>query len=517
MKSCGKRFHDEVGKFRFLNELIKVVSPKYLGSRTSEKVKSKILELLYSWTVCLPEEVKIAEAYQMLKKQGIVKSDPKLPEDAIFPLPPPRPKNVIFEDEEKSKMLARLLKSSHPEDLRAANKLIKEMVQEDQKRMEKISKRVNAIEEVNNNVKLLTEMVMSHSQGAASSSSEDLMKELYQRCERMRPTLFRLASDTEDNDEALAEILQANDNLTQVINLYKQLVRGEEVNGDATASSIPGSTSALLDLSGPKKTRKEDSIRLRVLNGLLYKSLTELLCTPQVSQEVYDLNVELSKVSVTSDFSACRVYWKTGVSAEQNKHTESVLQRSAAYMRHLLISQQTLRNVPPIVFVQDKRDLVLAEVDRLLAEADFGPPDERDDLDGLRNADAQVPHDSPEPAAHPNLCGIDHEALNKQIMEYKRKKERGLQCQSLAPPSGREQAPEPTRLLRKREKVRSRWQHRDASPRSFLLGEEDEDEDSSTEWECHAHEAEDDDDHQEEELGADRGAQRGLCGKREQG
>ncbi|ELV11717.1 ADP-ribosylation factor-binding protein GGA1 [Tupaia chinensis] len=204
MKSCGKRFHDEVGKFRFLNELIKVVSPKYLGSRTSEKVKNKILELLYSWTVGLPEEVKIAEAYQMLKKQGIVKSDPKLPEDAAFPLPPPRPKNVIFEDEEKSKMLARLLKSSHPEDLRAANKLIKEMVQE----------------------------------------------ELYQRCERMRPTLFRLASDTEDNDEALAEILQANDNLTQVINLYKQLVRGEEVNGDTATGPIPGSTSALLDLSG---------------------------------------------------------------------------------------------------------------------------------------------------------------------------------------------------------------------------------------------------------------------------
>ncbi|XP_007454116.1 PREDICTED: ADP-ribosylation factor-binding protein GGA1 isoform X3 [Lipotes vexillifer] len=204
MKSCGKRFHDEVGKFRFLNELIKVVSPKYLGSRTSEKVKNKILELLYSWTVGLPEEVKIAEAYQMLKKQGIVKADPKLPDDATFPLPPPRPKNVIFEDEEKSKMLARLLKSSHPEDLRAANKLIKEMVQEDQKRMEKISKRVSAIEEVNNSVKLLTEMVTSRSPGgAAAQSSEDLMKELYQRCERLRPTLFRLASDTEDNDEAL--------------------------------------------------------------------------------------------------------------------------------------------------------------------------------------------------------------------------------------------------------------------------------------------------------------------------
>ncbi|NXJ68529.1 GGA1 protein, partial [Rostratula benghalensis] len=250
MKSCGKRFHDEVGKFRFLNELIKVVSPKYLGSRTPEKVKSKILELMYSWTQGLPHEVKISEAYQMLKKQGIVKCDPKLPDDSPFPPPPPRPKNIIFDDEEKSKTLARLLKSSHPEDLRAANKLIKEMVQEDQKRMEKISKRVNAIEEVNNNVKLLTEMVTNYSRGETTESNEDLMKELYQRCERMRPMLFRLASDTEDNDEALAEILQANDNLTQVINLYKQLVRGEEINGETVAGPLRGSTSALLDLSG---------------------------------------------------------------------------------------------------------------------------------------------------------------------------------------------------------------------------------------------------------------------------
>ncbi|XP_015718126.1 ADP-ribosylation factor-binding protein GGA1 isoform X1 [Coturnix japonica] len=222
----------------------------YLGSRTPEKVKSKILELMYSWTLGLPHEVKILEAYQMLKKQGIVKSDPKLPDDAPFPPPPPRPKNIIFDDEEKSKILARLLKSSHPEDLRAANKLIKEMVQEDQKRMEKISKRVNAIEEVNNNVKLLTEMVTNYSKGETTESNEDLMKELYQRCERMRPMLFRLASDTEDNDEALAEILQANDNLTQVINLYKQLVSGEEVNGEMAAGPLRGSTSALLDLSG---------------------------------------------------------------------------------------------------------------------------------------------------------------------------------------------------------------------------------------------------------------------------
>uniref|UniRef100_A0A667ZNF6 Golgi-associated, gamma adaptin ear containing, ARF binding protein 1 n=1 Tax=Myripristis murdjan TaxID=586833 RepID=A0A667ZNF6_9TELE len=245
MKNCGKRFHSEVGKFRFLNELIKVVSPKYLGSRAPEPVKKKVLEMMYSWTVRLPDETKIADAYQMLKKQGIVKQDPVLPDDNVLPPPPPRAKSAIFEDEEKSKTLSRLLNSTHPEDLRAANKLIKEMVQEDQKRTEQVSKRVNAIQEVNESVGLLSQLLEGYSKGSCSQSNQELIKDLYQRCEKMRPTLFRLASDTEDNDEALADILQANDSLTQVINLYRQLVKGEKVNGDTGSSST-----ALLDLAG---------------------------------------------------------------------------------------------------------------------------------------------------------------------------------------------------------------------------------------------------------------------------
>ncbi|XP_042524280.1 putative ribosome-binding factor A, mitochondrial isoform X1 [Dipodomys spectabilis] len=185
-----------------------------------------------------------------------------------------------------------------------------------------------------------------------------------------------------------------------------------------------------------KTTTKEDHVRLRTLNSLLLKALTDLLCTPEVSQEVYDLNVELSKVSLASDFSACRVYWKTGLSADQNKHTEAVLQRSAAHMRHLVMSQQTLRNVPPIVFVQDRKDTVLAKVDELLAAADFGPPDEKDGLAqaDLRNPGALSPNDSRGPAVHSCLCGIDHEALNKKVMEYKRRKEKGLRGVELVPP-----------------------------------------------------------------------------------
>ncbi|NXP24086.1 GGA3 protein, partial [Scytalopus superciliaris] len=259
MKNCGRRFHNEVGKFRFLNELIKVVSPKYLGDRVSEKVKSKVIELLYSWTVALPEESKIKDAYYMLKRQGIVMFDPVIPADrTLIPSPPPRPKNPVFDDEEKSKLLAKLLKSKNPDDLQEANKLIKSMVKEDEARIQKVTKRMHTLEEVNNNVKLLNEMLVHYSKEDSSEADRELMKELYERCETKRRTLFKLASETEDNDSSLGDILQASDNLSRVINSYKKIIEGQVVNGEVDLpgmSVVEGSNSTnnlntLIDLAG---------------------------------------------------------------------------------------------------------------------------------------------------------------------------------------------------------------------------------------------------------------------------
>uniref|UniRef100_A0A8C5ZB85 Golgi associated, gamma adaptin ear containing, ARF binding protein 3 n=1 Tax=Marmota marmota marmota TaxID=9994 RepID=A0A8C5ZB85_MARMA len=242
MKNCGRRFHNEVGKFRFLNELIKVVSPKYLGDRVSEKVKTKVIELLYSWTMALPEEAKIKDAYHMLKRQGIVQSDPPIPMDrTLIPSPPPRPKNPVFDDEEKSKLLAKLLKSKNPDDLQEANKLIKSMVKEDEARIQKVTKRLHTLEEVHNSVKLLHEMLLHYSQEHSSEADRELMKELFDRCENKRRTLFKLASETEDNDNSLGDILQASDNLSRVINSYKTIIEGQVINGEVTTSTMPDS------------------------------------------------------------------------------------------------------------------------------------------------------------------------------------------------------------------------------------------------------------------------------------
>uniref|UniRef100_A0A6Q2XI94 Golgi associated, gamma adaptin ear containing, ARF binding protein 3a n=1 Tax=Esox lucius TaxID=8010 RepID=A0A6Q2XI94_ESOLU len=240
MKNCGKRFHNEVGKFRFLNELIKVVSPKYLGDRVSEVVKKRVVDMLFSWTLSLPEEAKISEAYQMLKKQGIVTDDPEIPLDkTLMPSPPPRPKNPVFENEEKSKRLAELLKSKKPEDLQEANRLIKNMVKEDEVRRQRAAKRSSTLEEVNNSVKLLNEMLSHFSREQSTDGDKELIKELYGDCDKLRGTVFKLATETEDNDSSLVDILQASDDLSRVINSYKRIVEGQTVNGESESIGHP--------------------------------------------------------------------------------------------------------------------------------------------------------------------------------------------------------------------------------------------------------------------------------------
>ncbi|XP_034450345.1 ADP-ribosylation factor-binding protein GGA3 [Hippoglossus hippoglossus] len=257
MKNCGRRFHNEVGKYRFLNELIKVVSPKYMGDSAPEKVKLKIVEMLYSWTIAFPNEAKIGEAYQTLRRQGLVTRDPELPLDrTLIPSPPTRPKHPVFDNEDMGKLLAELLRSKNPEDLQEANRLIKNMVKEDEARVQKLSKRLHTLDEVNINVKLLTEMLSHYNKDSSSDSDKEIIKELYERCDKLRRAAFKMATETEDNDTNLGDILQASDELSRVINSYKKIVEGQPVNGDSeeprsTAGHSEGETTdTLIDLAG---------------------------------------------------------------------------------------------------------------------------------------------------------------------------------------------------------------------------------------------------------------------------
>ena len=224
VKSCGMDFQAEIGKFRFLNEMVKLVSPKYSGSRTPSHVKLKVIELLYVWTREIPHETKIVEAYEMLKSQGLIESDPDYVKGAVFPtsVTPRTTKSDL--DDADSKRLQKLLHSSNPEDIEAANQIIKSMVKKDEEKMEKVTKRVALIESVNTNIKLLTELLDNYDANSGNSDERELVTELGEACEKVRPNIYRVASEMEEGDEAIGEILLVSDELTRVIDRYRTVI-----------------------------------------------------------------------------------------------------------------------------------------------------------------------------------------------------------------------------------------------------------------------------------------------------
>ncbi|OXB63503.1 hypothetical protein ASZ78_013474 [Callipepla squamata] len=126
-------------------------------------------------------------------------------------------------------------------------------------------------------------------------------------------------------------------------------------------------------------------------------------------------------VSLASNFSACRVYWNPASTTNNDNYVESVLKKSAPRIRYLLMSQQILGNVPPVVFVKDKEAAAVKEIEELLAVADFGPQEEEIYQNDSSESFSSATQSSDSPIRS-NLFGIDHEQLNKQIMDYKRLK-----------------------------------------------------------------------------------------------
>ncbi|KAF5899985.1 putative ribosome-binding factor A, mitochondrial, partial [Clarias magur] len=129
-----------------------------------------------------------------------------------------------------------------------------------------------------------------------------------------------------------------------------------------------------------KKRSMEDSLRVRTLNTILYKSISDLLSSHELNAQIPSYNVEITKVSLLGDYSVCRIYWKTSLSSDRDGQIQQILDKCAPRIRYLLISQQILGSVPPLVFVLDKQHAALKEVENLLKIADYGPSDDAEKI-----------------------------------------------------------------------------------------------------------------------------------------
>ncbi|XP_067913447.1 putative ribosome-binding factor A, mitochondrial isoform X1 [Heterodontus francisci] len=240
-------------------------------------------------------------------------------------------------------------------------------------------------------------------------------------------------------------------------------------------------------LKPQRKMQKEDTFRMRTLNNVLYKAITELLNSNEVNPEVYDHKVELSKVMLTVDFSACRAYWVASGSVEKDDHVQQVLEKYSPRVRHLLITQQVMGSVPPVVFVKDRQQAAIAEVERLLEIADYGSEEEAVDIAHVWNSKhfRQAP---PDPALKPtsqestpvlsdlppsspevDLFGIDHDLLNRQILEYKKKSKKLLETNNSMLSEQHQEQLAYLKKLKRMKKKKSMNKLDDITPEIYLL------------------------------------------------
>ncbi|XP_073532795.1 putative ribosome-binding factor A, mitochondrial [Phyllobates terribilis] len=227
-------------------------------------------------------------------------------------------------------------------------------------------------------------------------------------------------------------------------------------------------------MKAQQKENRGNNARVKILNSILYKALTGLLSTAEVCEQVFDLQIELSKVSVTVDFSVCRAYWVTSGNKETDVQIETVLQNYAPRFRHLLITHQVLGNVPTIVFLKDQECARRQEIEDLLATLDFGENNastfKSDDIPSKLDSSsvAEVRMTPP-----PNMFGIDHVEFNKKIAEYK-KRMKEKQVETMATEFSQQQQEQlaeikKQKLLKKKMK-KQRWAEPSrVDPQDYLL------------------------------------------------
>ena len=114
---------------------------------------------------------------------------------------------------DQSRLLKWLLQCKNPNNLVQANKIIKGMVKEDEWKTDVLTRRQTELVTVNSNSHLLAELLDHYDAASSGPEEAELVTELFNSYVKMQSKLVRLASETEEGNKAIADVLAASDEL----------------------------------------------------------------------------------------------------------------------------------------------------------------------------------------------------------------------------------------------------------------------------------------------------------------
>lgn len=196
MNDSNEMFRSNIGRFQFLNEIVKLVSPNHASRPPPIDIRDRLMDLMLIWTCQYPQLTKIKEAYSMLRKQGVPHTpvqDHRLETRlAVEVESKKRPLNVntLFDEIPKH-----LLTSTNPADVQAAKLMIEKALEREKRQEEVRLKYASELKEAAEIATLLGQLLDTYESGGSSDDESTLISEMYEQCRTKQITVSKYAVD----------------------------------------------------------------------------------------------------------------------------------------------------------------------------------------------------------------------------------------------------------------------------------------------------------------------------------
>ncbi|KAF9970407.1 hypothetical protein BGZ73_006882 [Actinomortierella ambigua] len=233
VKNCGHPFHIQIATKEFLNELVRKFPERPLSVPTP--VQSRILEMIHEWYLTIAKTsrfkedlVHIKDMHRLLSFKGY--RFPQLRDDSTSVLNPVSTLKSPAELEEEVKIaqsakLQELIRRGRPQDVLAANELVKIMTgYKEEDRPDYKEEAALELEKIHQKAVLLTEMLNDVKPGERIGRN-DMFQELLTTCKAAQPKIQKFINEGED-EENMDRLLEVNDIINNVIEQYDNVKKG---------------------------------------------------------------------------------------------------------------------------------------------------------------------------------------------------------------------------------------------------------------------------------------------------
>ncbi|ORZ20113.1 VHS domain-domain-containing protein [Lobosporangium transversale] len=232
VKSCGYPFHLQIATKEFLNALVRKFPERPLTVPTP--VQSRILELIQEWymTLCKTSRYKedlvhIRDMHRLLSFKGY--RFPQARKTTMSPVEILKSPSELKAENRiaQAARLQELIRRGRPEDVRAANELVKKMTGYEREDEDYVTQASEGLNKVMQKAMLLIEM-LNDVKPDGIIEQVDISKDLYETCRSALRKVQKFIKDGENHD-IMETLLKLEHILISAIDQYDQAKNGSVV------------------------------------------------------------------------------------------------------------------------------------------------------------------------------------------------------------------------------------------------------------------------------------------------